>query len=298
MKNTFFLLWVVLLFTSCSVKAPTQEDVQTNTWDVATITDATVMTNEGNEADVNPMKESLSESPRHQEWVEIDNNGKTVHAFVVYPENKENSSAVVMIHENKGLNDWARNMADQVAAEWHIVIAPDLLSSFDDTRVKTSDFATDDDATQALYSLSQETISSDLAAVTKYAKSLESFNGNLVSAGFCWGGSQSFRLANQKDDFKASLVFYGTAPEEEEFYEDVAVPVYGFYAENDDRVNATIEKTETEMQKNEKTFEYEYYDGVGHAFMRKADTDETDELSIEAKNIAFERMKEILWEYK
>gem|GEM_PF-5813644 len=63
------------------------------------------------------VKTELSDSPRHQEWVEINNAGKTIHAFVVYPENKQRSSAVVMIHENKGLNDWARNMADQVAGE-------------------------------------------------------------------------------------------------------------------------------------------------------------------------------------
>jgi len=243
------------------------------------------------------VKEILSDSPRHQEWVEIDNNGKTIYAFVVYPENKESSSAVVLIHENKWLNDWARSMADQVAAEWHIVIAPDLLSSFDSERQKTSDFATPDDATQALYSLSQDDISSDLEAVSNYAKTLETFNGNLVSAGFCWGGSQSFRLANN-DDYKASLVFYGTAPEDEGFYQSVDVPVYGFYAENDDRVNATIEKTEDEMQENSNLFEYEIYDGVGHAFMRQADTDSSDELANEAKQAAFERMKTILSEYK
>lgn len=249
-------------------------------------------------SDESMIKDMLWDSPRHQEWVEIDNNGKTIHAFVVYPENKENSSAMVMIHENKGLNDWARSMADQVAAEWHIVIAPDLLSSFDEERQKTSDFASPDDATQALYSLSQEDISSDLKAVADYVKSLDTFNGNLVSAWFCWGGSQSFRLANQADDYKASLVFYGTAPEDDEFYKNVDVPVYGFYAENDDRVNSTITKTETEMQQNAKAFEYEYYDGVGHAFMRKADTDKSDTLSQDAKQAAFERMITILEEYK
>jgi len=244
------------------------------------------------------LKQALSDSPRHGEWVEIDNDGKTIHAFVVYPEENVATSAVVMIHENKGLNDWARHMADQTAAEGHIVIAPDLLSSFDETRQKTSDFATPDDATQALYTLSQEDISSDLQAVADYAKTIDSFNGNLVSAGFCWGGSQSFRLADQVDDFKASLVFYGTAPQEEEFYSEASVPVYGFYAENDDRINSTIEATETQMQDNAQSFEYEIYNGVGHAFMRKADTDAADTLSNEAKDAAFERMKTILAEYK
>lgn len=285
-----WLLFVAFLLASCSGD---HHSDSTQSWSAHDHGEENIVN-----ADEDALKAMLSDSPRHQEWIEIDNNGKTVHAFVVYPENKANSSAVVMIHENKWLNDWARAMADQVAAEGHIVIAPDLLSSFDEQRQKTSDFASPDDATQALYTLSQEDISSDLQAVADYAKSIDSFNGNLLSAGFCWGGSQSFRLADQGDDYQASLVFYGTAPEEEEFYENVGVPVYGFYAENDDRINATIEQTKTQMQENEKTFEYELYDNVGHAFMRKADVDAADILSQEAKQIAFERMINILEEYK
>lgn len=251
----------------------------------------------GEEMSEDAVKKVLSDSPRHQEWVNIDNDGKNIRAFVVYPENNENSSAVVMIHENKWLNDWARSMADQIAAEWHIVVAPDLLSSFDEDRQQTSDFETPDDATEALYSLDQADIDSDLQAVADYAKGLDSFNGNLVSAGFCWGGTQSFQLSNN-EDYKASLVFYGTTPEDESFYDDVKVPVYGFYAENDDRVNAGIEETNSQMEASSKSFEYEIYDGVGHAFMRQADVDLSDELAQEAKDAAFDRMTTILAEYK
>ncbi len=242
-------------------------------------------------------KKMLSDSPRHQEWVEIDNNGKTIHAFVVYPEQSENTSAVVMIHENKWLNDWARNMADQLAAEGTIVIAPDLLSSFSDEISKTSDFESPDDATKALSSLDQEDISSDLDAVAQYAESLDSFNGNLLSAGFCWGWAQSFRLATW-DNFKASLVFYGNAPKEEEFFADIKTPVYGFYAENDNRINATIEDTETFMQDNGHSYEYEIYDDVWHAFMREADVDSDNIAANQAKTAAFDRMRTILDEFK
>jgi carboxymethylenebutenolidase len=189
-------------------------------------------------------------------------------------------------------------MADQIAAEWYIVIAPDLLSSFDKDFQRTSDFITPDEATQALYSLNQETISSDITAVTQYVKNIGTFNWNLVSAWFCWGGSQSFRLAAKDQDYKASLVFYGTAPEEAEFYRSVNVPVYWFYAENDDRVNATIVQTQVAMQANTNMFEYEIYDGVWHAFMRQADAEDADQITINARDKAFERMKSILWEYK
>ena len=299
MKKIFCFIALLALLVSCA--STEQSDDMSSMMDNTEVSEMSwEMMNHSWDTmdDMDAMKKSLSDSPRHQEWVEIDNNGKTIHAFVVYPENKEKSAAVVMIHENKWLNDWARNMADQIAAEWYIVIAPDLLSSFDASRQKTSDFISPDDATQALYSLDQDAITSDLQAVAQYAKSIESSNWNLVSAWFCWGGSQSFRLASQKDDFQASFVFYGTAPEDEVFYENIDIPVYWFYAENDDRVNATIEATEENMTKNENIFEYEIYDGVGHAFMRQADAPDADDLNKEAKNAALERMLDILSEYK
>lgn len=244
------------------------------------------------------IKEKISDSPRHQEWVEIDNNGKTIYAFVVYPENKEKSSAVIMIHENKWLTDWVRDMADQVAAEWHIVIAPDLLSDFSEDKKRTSDFETPDDATQALYTLDPQQVRSDLDAVTLYAQTLDSYNGNIVSAGFCWGGSQAFSFANNNSDLQASLVFYGTWPEDEQVYEGINIPVYAFYAENDERVNSTIEETERFMTEKGNVFEYEIYDDVGHAFMRNAQGEDGDDISKNSRDQAFDRMKEILSQYQ
>ncbi|MDA9129041.1 dienelactone hydrolase family protein [Candidatus Gracilibacteria bacterium] len=286
MKKILALIFV-LVFSSCSNGAN-----MNHSGDMSEMDHGEEMT-----SDTEAYTESLSDSPRHQEWVEIDNDGKTIHAFVVYPENKTKSSAVIMIHENKGLNDWARSMADQVAAEGYIVVAPDLLSSFDDEREMTSDFDSPDDATQALYTLDQQDIDSDLAAVSAYAQSIESYNGNLVSAGFCWGGAQSFNMAAQDDDLKASLVFYGTPPEDESAYSEIDIPVYGFYGENDERINSTIAATEENMSENGKIYEYEIYPGAGHAFMRNAQSDDADEPTIEARNNAFERMKNILSEY-
>src|SRR5579864_7313820 len=70
----------------------------------------------------------LEKSPRHQEWVKIKNGARDLQCFVVYPEVKDKATAIVMIHEIFGLSDWAREMADELAAEGYIVVAPDLLS--------------------------------------------------------------------------------------------------------------------------------------------------------------------------
>lgn len=294
MKKIFLSLLSVVLLTSCASSLPEWE----NSWNLEMENSWSEMVTTPEMETTEVLEKSISDSPRHQEWVEIDNNGKTIHAFVVYPENKEKSSALIMIHENKWLTDWVRDMADQVAAEGHIVIAPDLLSDFDAERKKTSDFASEDDATQSLYTLSPEQVRSDLDAVTAYAKTIDSYNGKLISAGFCWGGSQAFSFAKDNTDLQASLVFYGTGPEDATIYEGIDIPVYGFYAENDERVNSTLEQTEKLMSENEKTFEYEIYTWVWHAFMRNAQWDDIDEVSKQSRAEAFERMKEILEQYK
>src|SRR5215472_15554619 len=75
-------------------------------------------------------KQSLEKSPRHSEWVTLKHDNRSVQAFVVYPEVKSKASAIVVIHEIFGLTDWARSMADELAAAGYIAIAPDLLSGF------------------------------------------------------------------------------------------------------------------------------------------------------------------------
>ncbi|MDZ7718754.1 MAG: dienelactone hydrolase family protein [Balneolaceae bacterium] len=84
--------------------------------------------------------EQLENSPRHHEWVDVEYDGRTVHSFVAYPETNEETPAVIVIHENRGLNDWARSFTDQVAKAGYIAIAPDLLSGFSDEYERTTDF--------------------------------------------------------------------------------------------------------------------------------------------------------------
>src|SRR5215467_94521 len=75
-----------------------------------------------------PVKERLEKSPRHHEWVDVKQGDRNVHCFLVFPEVKDKATAVLVIHENKGLTDWVRSAADQFAEAGYIAIAPDLLS--------------------------------------------------------------------------------------------------------------------------------------------------------------------------
>lgn len=252
------------------------------------------MHSEGSSTSTHSSLDRLNTSPRHQEWVEVKNGDKTIHTWVVYPEKTDKAPVVILIHENKGLNDWARSMADQVAEAGYIAVAPDLLSEFSADIEQTSDFASPDDATKAIGQLSPESVMSDLAAVADWTKTIPSSNGKLASAGFCWGGSQSFNLAKEREDLAAALVFYGTGPKEESEYTQISTPVFGFYGGADERVNATIPMSNESMTKAGKTYDYKVYDGAGHAFMRLGEDPAGDPANIAARDAAWERMKAIL----
>ncbi len=236
----------------------------------------------------------LNASPRHQEWVDVKNGDKSIYTWVVYPETSEKRPVVILIHENKGLNDWARGMADQVAEAGYIAVAPDLLSGVSATMTRTSDFPSDDEATKAISQLDPKAVSSDLQAVADWAKTIEAGNGKLVSAGFCWGGARSFEFATERDDLSAALVFYGTGPTEKDAYDDISAPVFGFYGGADARVNATIDQSKQYMTAADKKYDVQIYDGAGHAFMRSGEDPSGDPANVAARNAAWERMKGIL----
>lgn len=238
----------------------------------------------------------LNASPRHQEWIAVKNGDKTVHTWVVYPETSEKRPVVILIHENRGLNDWARGMADQMAEAGYIAVAPDLLSEFSVTQKKTSDFPNEDAARDALSTLKPDDVTSDLQAVADWAKTIPASNGKLVSAGFCWGGSQSFRFATASDDLAAAMVFYGTGPEDAAAYAKISSPVFGFYGGADARVNATIDASKQHMTAAGKQYDYKIYEGAGHAFMRSGEDPNGEAANVAARNAAWQRAKEILAE--
>jgi carboxymethylenebutenolidase len=239
-------------------------------------------------------KQRLEKSPRHHEWVAIKNGERTVHAYLVYPETKSKAPAIVVIHENRGLNDWVRSVADQLAEEGFIAIAPDLLSGTAPGGGKTSDFPDLDAARQAISKLPPDQVTSDLNALTDYVIKLPSANKKVAVAGFCWGGSQTFRFATSRPDLKAAFVFYGSAPDNKEAIAKIKSPVYGFYAGNDARINAAIPKTAELMKEANKKYEPVTYEGAGHGFMRAGEEPDATEANKRARADAWVRWKSLL----
>ncbi len=210
-------------------------------------------------------KTRLDASPRHHEYVALKHGDRTVQAFVVYPEVKTKAPVVILIHEIFGLSDWAKEMADELAAKGFIVVAPDLLSGFGPNGGGSSEFPNQDATIKAVSGLNPDTVMADLDAAADYGKHLPAANGKIAVVGFCWGGGKSFAFAAHRKDLSAAFVFYGPGPAD---VTPITAPVYGFYAGNDARIGATIPATTEAMKAAGKKYEPVTYDGAGHGFMR------------------------------
>lgn len=212
--------------------------------------------------------QGLNQTPRHHEWVVVPQGDRQVHSYMAFPELDSSATAVIIIHENRGLTDWERTVADQLAAAGYLAIAPDLLSGTGPNGGRTSDFASPDAAREGIYQLPPQQVTADLNAVYDFVSRLPAANGKVAVAGFCWGGSQAFRMAANNPNLEAAFVFYGSGPDNPEIISQIRVPVFGFYGGNDARVNATIPKSEALMQEAGKTYQPVIYEGAGHAYMR------------------------------
>src|SRR5580700_1431176 len=132
-------------------------------------------------------KARLEASPRHHEYVPLKHGSRTVQAFVVYPEVKTKAPVVILIHEIFGLSDWAKEMADELAGQGFIVIAPDLLTGFGPNGGGSDAFPSMDATTKAVSGLDAAVLTADLDAAADYAKKIPAANGKLAGVGFCWG---------------------------------------------------------------------------------------------------------------
>ena len=212
-------------------------------------------------------REKLANSPRHLEWVTVSAGSREIETYVAYPENAKKATTVLVIHEIFGHSDWIKLLCDQLAEAGYVAVAPDLLSGMGPEGGATGAFPDVEAVRKAVSGLQGEQVVGDLKAVADYAKNLPASNGKLAVAGFCWGGTQSFRFAAASAQMEISFPFYGAAPDNKALA-TVSGPVYAFYAENDARVNATLPETEAAMKEFGKTFVPKIYQGAGHGFMR------------------------------
>lgn len=226
----------------------------------------------------------IAASPRHAEWVTIKVGTDSVKAWVVFPERAQKAPVVIAIHENTGLNVWTRAVADQLAAEGFIGIAPDLTTPFKTGSL--TDETPGDVGRQLIQRVTPEFANAALDAVAKYGMSLPAAVPKYGIIGFCWGGARSFSHATHAPSLGASVVFYGSPPNVEAMA-SIKAPVLGLYGGADARINATIPGADSAMKRLGKSYEYLIYEGAGHGFLR---AQENSEANLKASQEAWPKM--------
>lgn len=218
-------------------------------------------------ADAGSARARLDASPRHAEWATVRSGKDSIRAYVVYPERADRAPVVVVIHEIFGLSHWIRAVADQLAKEGFIAIAPDLLTMQNVPNDSTGQ-PDGQAARAAIQGLQRADVHRHIKAVADYGMTLPAAKQSYGIVGFCWGGSASFVHAIESPELGASVVYYGSSPASAELAR-VRAPVLGLYGGNDARVNATIPAADSAMKALKKTYEPHIFDGAGHGFLRQ-----------------------------
>ena len=219
----------------------------------------------------------LAGSPRHGEWVMValaPGSADSVRAWIVYPERATRAPVVVVVHEIFGLTTWVRGVADQLAAEGFIAVAPDYLTGL--VATSSPDNLSMEEGRAAMQKVNFETATRQTQAVAQWASTLPAANGRWGIVGFCWGGSMVWRQAIAAGErASAGVVYYGTLPgESRATMPNLRAPILGLYGGSDARVNASLPATDSLARALGKTFEQHLFDGAGHGFLRQQEGQE------------------------
>lgn len=171
---------------------------------------------------------------------------------------EEKLPGVVVIHENRGLNDHIRDVARRAALEGFWAIAQDGLplgGTPDD----------EDEARDMIGQLDREKTRDDFVAAVIYLAGHDRCTGKVGCVGFCWGGGVANQLAVHAKDLDASVPFYGSQASAEDVPK-IDVPLMLHYGEKDERINAGIEAYEAALKGAEKEYSIYVYEGANHAF--------------------------------
>lgn len=261
-------LFTFLAVSACTARRMDPNDHSMHDVSPASAAGGAMQQQAGLPAGGNDVAARLAKSPRHAEWAMIRSGNDSIRAWVVYPERKTKAPVVVVIHEIFGLSGWIKGVADQLAADGFIAIAPDLLTGKAPLDGDSLPTAT---ARQLISTLKADDVQRQIALVGKYGMSLPAAQPRYGIVGFCWGGGTSFQHAvRSPDGLAASVVYYGTSPQTADLA-SVKVPVLGLYGGNDARVDATIPPADSAMRAMRKSYSPNVFEGAGHGFLRAQD---------------------------
>lgn len=218
-------------------------------------------------ANNNLASSTVARTKLRHEWIDIAAGRQRLHAWVEYPDGEGPAPVVLVLQDEPGIEDWIRAVADQLATEGFIAVAPDLFSGFGPNGGNYDSFKTPDEAMRiAGPKLAPDEAMRRVRATAKFAATLPRANGAIGSLGIGTGGTLSFRAAAEAAMVHAAVVFYGVAPDTAVLGR-IKVPVIGFYGEDDDAVVSSLASTMATMQRLGKRFEVHRYPGATHSFL-------------------------------
>jgi carboxymethylenebutenolidase len=180
-------------------------------------------------------------------------------AYWAKPKGQEKLPCVIVIHENRGLNDHIRDVTRRMALEGFLAIAPDALSPAG---------GTPEDASQIrsrFGELNNEDTIANFAAAVQYLKTHPLSNGKVGCTGFCWGGGMTNQVAVNSPDLNAAVPYYGNQPAPQDVLK-IKASMLLHYAGEDTRINQGIPAFEEALKAAGVEYTKYIYEGAGHAF--------------------------------
>jgi carboxymethylenebutenolidase len=202
---------------------------------------------------------NTSEEDLFTEKVSFDGVPGAMSAYVARPKEEKKYAAVIVIHENRGLNAHIEDVARRAAKAGYLAIAPNALSALGPLP------ATEDEARTKFQTLKPEDNLQNFINAYNYLSTRKDYNGKAGCVGFCWGGAMSNSLAVNLPGLKAAVAFYGRQPAAEDVVK-IKTAIQLHYASLDERINSGIAAYEEALKKNNITYESHMYEGVNHAF--------------------------------
>lgn len=179
--------------------------------------------------------------------------------FLAKPKGKKNLGAVLVIHENRGLNPHTIAVTKRVAAEGFLALGVDGLSPFGGTP------ADEDKARELIGQLNPEETLENYLAGLDYLRKHPDGNGKVGCVGFCWGGGMANKLAVNDPTLQAAVAYYGAQAKTADV-PMIKADLMLHYAGLDERINAGIPEFEAALKENHIPYQLYIYEGVNHAF--------------------------------
>ncbi len=216
-----------------------------------------------------------------------DVNGTTMSGYLARLKGGGKRPAVIVIHENRGLNPHIKDVARRMALEGFLAFAPDALSPVGGTP------ADEDRAREMIYELDRDANLARFVAAVPFLADHPESTGKVGAIGFCWGGGMVNQLAASGSSLAAGVPYYGRQLAVEDVPK-ISAPLCLQYAGLDKRINAGIDEYVAALKGNDKTFELHMYDGANHAFNNDTNQARYDK---EAAELAWRRSVEFLRRY-